>query len=44
MDSKNPKTLKEILRKSPALNAGPSIFENVDFSWSSLKITKLNKF
>ena len=33
-----------MLRKSAVSNALAVIFENVDFSWSSLKVTKLSKF
>ena len=32
-----------MLRKSPTSNAWGAIFENTDFSWSSLKVTKLSK-
>ena len=33
-----------MLRKSPALNAWAANFKNGDFSYNSLKVTKLSKF
>ena len=36
--------LQKMLRKSPASYASAGIFKNADFSWSSLKVTKLIKF
>ena len=44
MSLKNPKNFKKMLRKSPASNVWAAIFKNADFSWSSLKVTKLSKF
>ena len=38
------KNLKKMLRKSPTSNARAAIIKNADFSWSSLKVTKLSKF
>ena len=44
MSLKNPKNLTKMLRKSQASDAWAAIFKNTDFSWNSLKITKLSKF
>ena len=41
--SKTQKLFK-MLKKSPGSNACAAIFRNVDFSWSSLKVSKLSKF
>ena len=40
---KNPHNLKKMLRKSPVSNDWDALFKNADFSWSSLKVTKLSK-
>ena len=44
MSLKNPQNLKNMLRKSPASITWAAIFKNADFSWNSLKVTKLSKF
>ena len=44
MSLKTPKTLKKILRKSPASNVWAAIFKNGDFSLCYLKIKKLSNF
>ena len=44
MSLKNPQSLKKMLRTAPASNALAEIFGNSDFSYSSLKVTKLSKF
>ena len=44
MSLKKSKNLMKMLRKSSAWNAWAAIFKNADFSYSSLKVTKLSKF
>ena len=44
MSLKTPKKLKKMLTKSPASSGKTATFKKVDFSWSSLGVTKLSKF